>query len=214
MKTMYPELKNYCRELTGEFDQIPAERKTQLEALSEYIIEKQSSGDSINLNFICTHNSRRSHFGQLWGQTAAYWYGIDKVKTFSGGTESTAFNKRSVAALVRAGFNIENKGKGKEENPRYLARQGDDYEWNSMFSKKFDHSLNPKENFAAVMVCSDADENCPFVPGAEKRFAITYEDPKAFDNTDQEMEKYDERCRQIGREMFYVFDIVSNRKEK
>jgi arsenate reductase len=207
---MNTELEKYCSTLESEFDQISDERKKSLEQLSEYISSKIKNGDSCNLTFICTHNSRRSHFGQIWAQTAAYWYNIENIKTYSGGTESTAFNKRSVAALSRAGFEIENKGKGKEKNPKYFVTQGENFHINSMFSKKYDHPVNPDKNFAAVMVCSDADENCPFVPGAEKRFSITYEDPKAFDDTDKEKEMYDERCRQIAREMFYVFKNVRN----
>lgn len=205
---MNTELEKYCSTLESEFNLISEKRKELLQNLSEYILTKIKTDNGCKLNFICTHNSRRSHFGQIWAQTAAYWYKVENIKTYSGGTESTAFNKRSVAALARAGFEIENKGKGKEENPKYFVTQGENFHINSMFSKKYDHPVNPEKDFAAVMVCSDADENCPFIPGADKRFSITYEDPKAFDDTDKEKEMYDERCRQIAREMFYVFQFV------
>ncbi len=55
------------------------------------------------------------------------------------------------------------------------------------------------------MTCSDADENCPFIPGAEFRLPLTYEDPKEADDTPYEESRYDERVRQIGVEMMYVF---------
>ncbi|MEM9671082.1 MAG: hypothetical protein ACFB15_14955 [Cyclobacteriaceae bacterium] len=58
--------------------------------------------------------------------------------------------------------------------------------------------------FAAVIVCSDADEACPFNPEADARFFFPYEDPKQHDNTPQESKQYDERFRQIAREMLYV----------
>lgn len=58
------------------------------------------------------------------------------------------------------------------------------------------------------MTCSQADGGCPFISGAEKRIAITYDDPKAFDNTDQQTEKYNERSLQIATEMFYVFSQI------
>jgi hypothetical protein len=58
------------------------------------------------------------------------------------------------------------------------------------------------------MVCAEANESCPIVPGADFRLGLPYQDPKAFDNTPQQNEKYDERCRQIAREMFYVFSQI------
>ncbi|MCK4776283.1 MAG: protein-tyrosine-phosphatase, partial [Candidatus Krumholzibacteria bacterium] len=65
------------------------------------------------------------------------------------------------------------------------------------------------EDFCAVMTCSQADKNCPVVVGASMRVAIPYDDPKAFDGTDQEAANYDERCRQISREMLYLFSAVN-----
>ena len=59
------------------------------------------------------------------------------------------------------------------------------------------------------MTCSEADAGCPFVAGAEKRFPVTYEDPKAFDGTPRQREKYLERSLQIATEMAYVFSHVS-----
>ena len=60
------------------------------------------------------------------------------------------------------------------------------------------------------MVCSDADEACPFVPGAELRLSMPYDDPKAFDGTPMEEAKYDERSRQIAREMFFAFKYAAD----
>jgi len=70
--------------------------------------------------------------------------------------------------------------------------------------------FNPKSEFCAIMTCSQADEGCPFVPGAEKRIPITYDDPKEFDNTPQQSEKYKERSIQIASEMFYVFSKIKS----
>ena len=59
------------------------------------------------------------------------------------------------------------------------------------------------------MTCSQANANCPFIPGAEKRIPITYEDPKEFDNTPQQIKKYQERSNQIATEMLYVFSQIN-----
>lgn len=193
--------------MVSDFDSIPAERKKQLEKLSDYISNKVAAGETAKLNFICTHNSRRSHLAQIWTSVAAHHYGITAIETYSGGTEATAFNPRAVDALERAGFKIENPG---GDNPRYSVSFSDEAKPLICFSKTFDDAVNPNQNFAAIMTCSDADENCPFVPGAEFRIPITYRDPKESDGTSHEAAVYDERCCQIAREMFYMMNEVTH----
>ena len=203
---MYPELKAYTKKLTENFDTIPEKRKEELSEVATFTSDELRKNGSVHLNFICTHNSRRSHLSQIWVQTAAAYYKIDGIKTYSGGTEATAFNPRAVAAIERAGFSLKNPG---GENPHYEVRYDDNAEPMICFSKKFDDPFNPSENFAAIMTCSDADENCPFVPGASFRKPITYRDPKESDGSALEKETYDERCKQIGTEMFYIISKVS-----
>ncbi len=194
-------LLNYLSTLESEFDQIPRERKNKLEELSTYISGKSRIGEPVNITVICTHNSRRSHMGQLWLKVASIFYGIKNVRTFSGGTEATAFYESAVNAMKRVGFDIELMEKS--ANPIYECLLGKGIPKIKMFSKKYDHFENPSQGFAAIMVCTEADEACPFIPGADVRFSIPYFDPKAFDGTPKEMHAYDERCRQIAREMFY-----------
>lgn len=203
---MYPELKAYTKKLTENFDTIPEKRKEELSEVATFTSDELRKNGSVHLNFICTHNSRRSHLSQIWVQTAAAYYKIDGIKTYSGGTEATAFNPRAVAAIERAGFSVKKPG---GENPRYEVRYDDNAEPMICFSKKFDDPFNPSEDFAAIMTCSDADENCPFVPGASFRKPITYRDPKESDGSAHEKETYDERCKQIGTEMFYMISKVS-----
>jgi hypothetical protein len=204
-------LTNYCTTLTEEFSQIPADRQADLQELGQYLYEKVKAEQEIKLTVICTHNSRRSHIGQLWLLVAAEWYGIDNLQAFSGGTEATAFNKRAVEALNRAGFRI--GGTNSTDNTTYSAS------WSRgsrpgakvlMFSKKYDHTINPKENFGAVMVCSEADKSCPVVPGAEARFSLPFEDPRYYDGTASEELEYDKACRLIARDIFYA---VNHAKE-
>lgn len=183
---------------------ISEERKDILDELINYIQSKVTTGKDLNLNFICTHNSRRSQFAQIWAQTAADYFGIPAT-CYSGGVEVTAFNERAVASIKRSGFRVSSKG---ESNPVYFVFNSDDHEPISTFSKLFDDPINKAEQFAAVMVCSHADENCPFIPGTEKRIPIRYDDPKEFDGTTNETEKYDERSMQIAAEMFYVFSQI------
>jgi arsenate reductase len=185
---------------------ITEDRLAVLKSLIDYIQSKIDNGQEINLNFICTHNSRRSQFSQIWAQTAADYFGVP-VKCYSGGVEVTAFNERAVASIKRSGFDVVAQGEG-ESNPIYMVSHSKDHDPITAFSKLFDDPINQAEQFAAVMTCSHADENCPFIPGTEQRIAVRYEDPKAFDDSPQEAAKYDERSMQIASEMFYVFSKV------
>ena len=186
---------------------IPVERKVALQPLITYIQSKISKQEEIRINFICTHNSRRSHLSQVWAQTLAYHFNIKNVTCYSGGTESTALSPRIAETLLNSGFQI--KKISKSENPIYSIK----YAYNQHpiigFSKRLEDDFNPKTEFAAIMTCDSANENCPFVPGAEKRFSITYEDPKVFDNTPQQAEKYEERNIQIATELSYVFAQIN-----
>lgn len=203
---LYPDIQKRIRTAVGEFDRIGEHRKEKLEELSAYVRSQNRLGKPANLTFICTHNSRRSHLSQIWAQTAAAHYGVPGVTAYSGGTECTAFNPRAVAAIKRAGFKVEKTTEG--ENPIYHVRYSDRRPAITNFSKVYNYAPNPSKDFCAIMTCSSADKACPLVRGASLRVAIPFVDPKAFDGTDQEAAKYDERCRQICREMLYLFSQV------
>ena len=204
-----PELTDYTAEALAELGRIPDTRREKLRELASFVRARRAAGEVAKLTFICTHNSRRSHMSQVWAQTAAHYFRIDGVETYSGGTEATAFNPRAVAALRRAGFVIdEPDGDDNSANPVYAVRFAPETDAMACYSKVYDDEPNPKQGFAAVMTCSSADMACPLVAGATTRIAIPFDDPKEFDGTDLEQAKYDERCRQIAREMFFVFSEV------
>lgn len=187
---------------------ITNERKAVLQQLTDFIQSKVSNGQEIRINFICTHNSRRSHLSQVWAQTMANYFNIKNVFCYSGGTEATALFPMAAETLSNSGFQIKTISNG--DNPVYSIKYADNEHPIIGFSKKLDDDFNPKSEFAAVMTCDSANEACPFVPGAEKRIPITFEDPKAFDNTPQQSEKYSERSMQIATELLYVFSQINS----
>ncbi len=191
--------------MTQKFDEIPDERKEILSQLSAYIKEQRQKNQGINLVYICTHNSRRSHLGQVWGAVAANFYGISGINTYSGGTEATALNPNAIKALKTTGFEITELTQG--QNPRYLVSFGNELS-TTCFSKVYDDKENPSDNFVAIMTCSHAEENCPYIPGVDLRIGITYDDPKDFDGTPQQDEKYLERSNQLALENLYVFSQI------
>ncbi len=202
---MYPKIKSFCDGLTQHFNEISDDRKQLLQKISDYIQTQIDKQQAVNLVYICTHNSRRSHFGQVWAATAAQYYGIKNIHTFSGGTEATAFNPNAIKALQKIGFDVTDNGEN--FNPTYKVKF-DDNAFTTCFSKVYNHPENPQQNFAAIMTCSDAEQNCPFIPGVALRIGTTYNDPKAFDNTPQQDEAYTERATQIALECLYVFSLI------
>lgn len=202
---MYSSIKQKCDELVNSFDAIPEQRKNLLLKISKYIQTKKDANEAIKLIYVCTHNSRRSHFGQVWAAVAASYFGINNVKTFSGGTEATAFNINAINALKKLGFMISSNNQA--INPIYTV-QFSESESTTCFSKIYNSEVNPQEHFAAIMTCSDAEENCPFIPGVELRIGTTYDDPKAFDNTPLQDAKYEERSLQIAQETLFVFSNI------
>jgi len=206
---LYPQLKKFAGEIEKEFDALGEDRIVILRKLTSYIESCQEKNIPANLIFICTHNSRRSHISQIWAQTAAYVFGIGNVYCYSGGTEATAFNPRAVKAMTEAGFKITVEKEG--PNPIYAVAFSKEAPSTKAFSKVYDDAFNPKNNFAAIMTCSHADENCPFIPGANVRIPLTYDDPKDFDGTALEDEKYRERVREIGKEIMFAFKSVKQK---
>ncbi|MEM1329887.1 MAG: protein-tyrosine-phosphatase [Planctomycetota bacterium] len=207
MKTSHllPQIGAFLESRAAEFDQISPERRTRLEKISAYVRDQRAQGNPVQLVFVCTHNSRRSHMSQLWAAAASSAYGIE-MTTYSGGTEDTAFNPRAVVAMQRAGFEIEKTTDA--ANPIYHVRMSGSAPAMTCFSKVYDSAPNPKRGFGAIMVCDEADSECPFVEGASGRFSLPFVDPKVSDNTEAEAATYDERCGQIAREMLYLMSRV------
>ncbi len=205
---LFDRITDSCRQLEEEFHLIPNNRKSKLAILGDYFSEKFNAQQTPKVIVICTHNARRSHIGQLWLAVAADYFGLPSVRTFSGGTEATAVNLQTIAALKRIGFVIV-EDESATENPVYQITWKEGMTPLRVFSKKYDADPNPKENFAAIMVCSEADGECPYVSGCDLRLSLPYDDPKEADGSEYEVEKYDQTARQIGREILYSLSRVN-----
>ena len=191
------------------FENISSERKKILQPLIDYIQSKYDENTEVRLNFICTHNSRRSHFSQIWSQAAAAYYDIKNVFCYSGGTEATTLFPTVVKTLENNGLKIMTLSN--QNNTVYAVKYAQSAHPVIGFSKVYDNDFNPQSGFAAVMTCSQADEGCPFVAGAEKRIPITFEDPKVYDNTPQNIEMYHRKSLEIATDFFYVFSQIKRK---
>lgn len=201
-------LESTIRQLGENKDTISKERILLLDQIAAYINYQKRENRVIKLVFICTHNSRRSHLSQIWAATLAHHFGIEGIETYSGGTEATAFNIRAVNALHKVGFSVISP---KGENPHYAVNFHREAKTLVAYSKVYDTPENPRTGFAALMTCSEADESCPIIFGADARFSLYYQDPKEADDTPWEAETYEERLKQIGTEIYYLMEKAKSK---
>ena len=180
---------------------IPDRRKKSLKVILEAIKKNKNLNLPSKLNFICTHNSRRSQLCQIWSETIFNYYGFDRIHSFSGGTEVTSINKRIIKVLVESGFSI--KQNNHLINPEYSVNYGQLKEI-KLISKLYNDIQNPSYNFIAIMNCSSAEENCPFIEGASERISLHFDDPGEFDGSSFENEKYQQTNIDIASSIKYM----------
>lgn len=177
-------------------------REQSVKTLRSAILDPAEKDQPLKLNFICTHNSRRSQIAQIWATVAAACYNKAELTAYSGGTEATALHPNVVLALQKIGFRIEKEG---DHNPRYSIHFSEQHPPIICWSKVYDDPDNPTDSFMAVMVCAEADVGCPFIPSARKRIPLRYKDPKYTDGTPEEPATYKRTALEIGAEIFSFF---------
>jgi protein-tyrosine phosphatase/arsenate reductase len=157
---MFQNIEKEIQVCCNSFAQISEERKNLLLKYTAYLQQKIDQNLSIQLVYVCTHNSRRSHFGQIAAMVAAQFFDVKKVSTFSGGTEATEFNPNAIKALKLIGLEIYSNEE--KNNPTYKVFFSDN-NFTTCYSKVYNHVANPTNHFAAIMMCSDAEQNCPII---------------------------------------------------
>jgi len=222
-RQLLPAVEAHAQSLTTSFDRIESRRLADGGKLADWIVKNYRTGQPLDLIYICTGNSRRSVMGATMGNVAAAYYGLPEIRFHSGGTAPTAVNERTIAALRAIGVEIEDTGERAPSgtaggsNPVYSIRWGRPGTTDepvleaTEFSKRFDDETNPQTGFAALMVCSEADAECPYVKGAELRVSMPYLDPKIYDGSSYESTKYAERRDDLGRAMLAVMLDVRRR---
>ena len=201
-------LRPMIAQVTKEFDQIPADRQKELRKLALYVKSQLAANETPQLTFICTHNSRRSHLAPTWAQTAAAYYDVPGIKTYSGGIQVTACNIRTVwTHATRRLLGGRKQWRDESGLPNTVFR------FRRTIARLFQivqSRWQPTNHYAAIMTCDNADKNCPVVEGSSLRVGVHYVDPKDSDGKPEEEATYDERCHQIAREMFYFMSLVKS----
>ena len=185
---------------------IEPKRFQLLKETASQIVKEFKKTNKVNLNYICTHNSRRSQLSQVWSAYASNYYNLNTISSFSGGTAVTAFYRNTVKTLQEVGF-IFKIEEFSHQNPKYSISYEECKKPIKGFSKLYDNKAN-KKPYIAITTCSNADENCPFIPDAIHRFHLPFVDPKSSDGFINQAETYLETNKQIAGEIHTIFKIV------
>ena len=108
--------------------------------------------------FLCTHNSARSQMAEGLLRNLAG----DRFEAMSAGTEATHVRPLAIKAMEEIGVDI--SGQESKTLDRYL-------------HEPFDH---------VITVCDEANESCPFFPGAASRLHWSFEDPSKAEGSKEE----------------------------
>lgn len=213
-KCLLPKVEEHLNLLTTGYDMLDETQDAAGRKLVDWIVENYQPGQPLAITCVCTGNSRRSILAATMARVSAAYYGLPEIRGYSGGTKPSAFNERTVTTLREIGIEITKldeeaaRGDAATANPKHRIRWGSGPDDSSMrmveFSKKYDDAANPSSGFAALIVCGDAEEDCPLIKGASTRIAMPYLDPKAYDGSAIEARKYAERRDDIGRLMLSV----------
>ncbi|TNE80711.1 MAG: protein-tyrosine-phosphatase [Bacteroidetes bacterium] len=186
---------------TSSGEGLSAERQELWQKAAQAVVEKEAKA----MNFICTHNARRSVISQSLAAALAHQYGFSEMQFYSGGAESTFIHPNSLALLQKIGFEVKEVKAG--NNPVNTAGFASDAQPLQLFSKTFDDASS-SEPYVAILVCSKGDAACPFIPDAKARILIPFEDPGAYDGTEQAAEAYLATAKLILNELHYFFQLL------
>jgi arsenate reductase len=199
---MFNLIQEKMRQIACRFDRITEERKIVLQHLAACIRQSIADYDRVDMLYVCTHNARRSHFGQVAAALAAAFYGIEQVYTYSAGTETTHVHIQTIKAIEALGCTAHKMDE--TSNPKYQINFGG-ADLLTCYSKTIHDNVLPMHQYIAVMTCTDAEQNCPFLPLATFRIGLPYTDPKIADGTGNEALIYAACLEEILTESLYVF---------
>jgi arsenate reductase len=108
--------------------------------------------------FLCTHNSARSQMAEGFLRAL----GGDRFVAASAGTEQTTVNPLAIRVMAERGIDL-----------------------SGHTSKRYDGLVDERWDYL-ITVCDDANERCPFMPGAHRRLHWSFRDPSRATGSDDE----------------------------
>ncbi|NJN27464.1 MAG: hypothetical protein HC819_16570 [Cyclobacteriaceae bacterium] len=206
---LYPILNEYIKDFPKEFRKIPEERRYRLNEMVYYLEEQEKNRNAWQLMFISSNQSTVGQMAQVWAKIAAYYFGLEKLQTFSGGLQAEPISVNTILALEKAGCIVyKNDLNGLNV---YQVKYAYNINPIILYPKKTDHVKNPANDFMAVFVNEHADMNMRNVRGTFNRLLLPYEDLSAYDGSAIDTRQYEESNRKMAVEMFYVFAQLRKR---
>jgi arsenate reductase (thioredoxin) len=130
------------------------------------------AGERGRVLFVCTHNSARSQMAEgLLRHLAG-----ERFEAHSAGTEATHVRPLAIRVMDEIGIDV--SGQESKTLDRYVG-------------ERFDY---------VITVCDEANEACPFLPGAKNRLHWSFEDPSQATGSEDERLKVFQRVRDEIRE--------------
>jgi arsenate reductase len=109
--------------------------------------------------FLCTHNSARSQMAEAFLRK----YGGDRFEVYSAGLEPTGLHPLAKRVMEEIGFDM--SGHQSKDLKQFLGTAHFGY---------------------LITVCAKAEATCPIFPGASIRLHWPFDDPAAFEGTEEE----------------------------
>ena len=206
---LYPIINEYVRDFPKEFRKIPEDRRYRLNEIVYFLEEQKVENDPWQLLFISTNQSSVSQMAQVWSKAAAYYFGFTNFESFSAGLDPRTISVKMITSLEKAGFIVyKNNVDGVDV---YRIKYSYNLDPIVSFPKKINHVRNPNQDFMAVFVEENADMNVQNIKGTYNRLLLTYDDPVGYEGSEQEQVMYEESCKKVAVEMFYVFSLLRRR---
>jgi len=180
-------------------------RRNLLLQIAESIAREYTKNEIVNINFICSDNSRESQLCQAWAFLAAHHYGLN-IHSFSGGLEVSSFHRNTIKTLQKTGFSFQLEDFA-HQNPKYSVSYSDSRNSIIVFSKLYDNSAN-KEPFIAITTSKKAEEHCPLISNAIQCYYLPLNELKSSDGTDEQEANYLAISEKVATEIGYIFAAV------
>ncbi|MFD1294284.1 hypothetical protein ACFQ5N_10590 [Lutibacter holmesii] len=182
--------------------QISENKLVLLESIATAIVQTLKQNKTVNLNYISTNNSQRSQISQVWSTYAAHYFKLSNINSFSGGTNVTSFHRKTVKTLQKVGFTFKII-EFSHQNPTYAIGYHNYIKPILVFSKLYNHDLNPSPFFA---ITNNAFE---IIPEAIQQFEMPFNNINNFEHSINKAEEYAALNKQIAGEIHFIFHRVS-----
>jgi len=209
---LYPILNEYVRDFPTEFRKIPEDRRYRLNEIVYFLEEQRENNAPWQLLFISTNQSSIGQMAQVWSKAAAYYFGFSNFQAYSGGINPGEISVNTITTLEKAGFIVYKTDV--DGISVYRVKYSYNLKPIVAFTKKIEHVKNPYNDFMAVVLDENADINIQNIKGTYNRLFLTYEDPVGYEGSDLEEQIYEESCRRVAVEMFYVFSQLRKRLQE